>query len=192
MTKAQQLVMAAMAVVGVCLTADGANAQAATPSPFHAGQWGIEGNAYGNSGGVLRFFTPNTAAVIDVLGSHSGSHANDTFAGRRSTTTTNLLIVSLGVRHHKMLVPGIAAVLDVGVAAGTSQRRDNFSGGLGDYHRNVYGAGVGFGGQYIVADHFAIGLGYQLNANWRREVTVKQHAIDLGATFAPLRATLYF
>ena len=106
-----------------------------------------------------------------------------------------MLDVSLGLRHHTMVAPKIASTFAVGVAGGTRQQRAEYGGALGgvsSYRADYLGAWVEFGGQYMIVDHFAVGLAYNLSARHLAHIAGDQHGFEFATAFRPVRATLYF
>ncbi|MFL5563248.1 MAG: hypothetical protein ACJ79K_17415 [Gemmatimonadaceae bacterium] len=190
------LAAAVMALGSLAVTATAGAQQAAIPSPFHAGQWGIEAYAdvFGH-GGVMRFFTPRTALVFDLGANHADSKAANSNATLQKSTT-NTFDLELGLRHLTMLAPKIASTFGAGVNAGTTQRRDEYVGfpsiTVSSYQANYAGAFIEMGGQYIIADRFAVGLAYYLSARRTSTNAGDQRGFAYSTSFRPLRATLYF
>lgn len=191
-----RLAIAIVALGSFALLAGTASAQAAAiPSPFHAGQWGIEAYAslYGG-GGVTRFFTPRTALVLDVTADHLEMEADDLANANLTKTTASTVDISLGVRHHTMVAPKIASTIGVGIRGTTIQRRDEYGNvpASSAYRATYAGAFVEIGGQYMIADHFAVGIAYSLNGRHATNNGSDQHGFEFSTSFLPLRATLYF
>jgi hypothetical protein len=184
-----------VALGGTAVIARSAEAQAApVASPFHAGQWGIDGYATSNAGGILRFFTPRTALVLDLFARHS-SGSRDNGGGVAMDIRTDDVDIALGLRRHTMMAPRIAMTLGAGVEAGSQRQRTDVSGGVfpsTDYRMTHLGGYVDAGGQYMVADHFAIGLAYRLTARHTKFDYLDQSGSEFYASFLPIRATLYF
>src|SRR3954466_1581119 len=102
---------AAIIALGSAAVAGAAGAQQATiPSPFHAGQWGVEAYAdvFGHGGG-MRFFTPPTALVFDLAAAHGDTKADDNSNSALRSSTTNTFDLELGLRHHTMVAPRIVS-----------------------------------------------------------------------------------
>ena len=189
--------LAAAAVVALgtsAITPATAQAQAtATPSPFHAGQWGLEAYAAGQMGGVMRFLTPRTALVLTMAANHyrtSAANAGSTIASDKATEVD----ATLGVRRHTTLAPRLSGIFDGGAVAGTFQQRREYTGSLnpGRYHAAYYGAYADAGGQYMVADHFAVGIAYRLIVRHIRNDASEQAGTEFISSVLPVRATLYF
>jgi hypothetical protein len=190
------LVLAIVALGSVGMTTTASAQATIIPSPFHTGQWGIEAYAdvFGN-GGVTRFFTPQTALVLNLSTDHSATTSpnQSTASLRRSTGTT--LDLALGLRHHTMVAPKIASTFAGGVEAGTTRQRfeyTDFANTVSRYNSTYAGAFAEFGGQYMIADHFAVGLAYRLSARHISNAGNDQRGWEVGTSFRPVRATLYF
>ena len=162
-------------------------------TPFRAGQWGIEGYASGQGGGILRFLTPRTALVFTLSADHLSTSSDDA-SGSPSSNHATQLDATLGLRRHSMVVQHIAATLGAGLAAGTIQQKVTYPppDGSDDYRSHHIAAFVDVGGQYMVADHFAVGLAYRLMGEHFKTGPLHQTGFDFSSAFVPLRATLYF
>ena len=171
--------------------------QATIPSPFHAGQWGVEAYAdiFGH-GGAMRFFTPQTALVFDLGAEHGDTKAAANSNSTLQKSTTNTLDLELGLRHHTMVAPKVVSTFGAGVDAGTIQRRDEYLGfpsiTVSSYRANYVGAFAEVGGQYMIADRFAVGLAFYLSARRTSTNAGDQRGFEYNTSFRPLRATLYF
>jgi hypothetical protein len=195
MKTAQRLATVVVAMGGLCLTVNDAGAQSATPSPFHAGQWGIEGYASGTTGGLLRFITPRTAIVLDVSGTHtrSTSSATPILPGDFAKYTSDEFNVALGLRRHVMAAPRMAVTYGVGGLVGTLQQRNEYSGqSANSDHRSYFGGFADVGGQFMVTDRFAVGLSYRLRLQHNNRSIDDQSGNLISTSFMPIRATLYF
>jgi len=193
----RHLAAAAIALGSLATIAGTAEAQAATiASPFHAGQWGVEAYAHVfGDGGVMRFFTPRTALVLDVAADQISTDANDATSTLQHTNST-MLNLSLGLRHHTMVAPKIASTFAGGVSVSTTRQRSEYEAPSGtsvsSYRANYAGGWVEFGGQYMVADRFAVGLAYDLIGRHISNTGTDQHGFEFATQFRPIRATLYF
>ena len=190
-----QLAIAGIVALGAAaVMPNGAEAQAAViASPFHAGQWGIEGYATGQAGGVMRFFTPRTALVFTLAAQHLNTSTDGGGLGVGSNKGT-VLDGALGLRRHSMLAGHVAAIVGAGVVGGTVQQRQEYPGipGSSRYHSSYVGAFADVGGQYMVADHFAVGLAYRVTGRHISNGLSDQKGSEFLAAFLPVRATLYF
>ena len=190
-----QPAMAAVVALGMSITCVGsAGAQGtAVASPFHAGQWGIEGYAAGQSGGILRFFTPRTALVLTLSGNHV-STSNCEVTPDASSNKGTVVDASLGLRRHSMLAPRVAATAAIGAVGGTVQQRQVSPGPFppSTYRTSYVGAFAEGGAQYMVADHLAVGLAYRLTARHLSLGITGQKGADFFVGVVPIRASLYF
>ena len=171
-----------------------AQAQAATiASPFHAGQWGIEGYATGQTGGVMRFFTPRTALVFTLSTNHISTSSTDNTFGP-STNHATQLDATVGFRRHSMIAQHVAATFGAGLAVGTIQQKETFPppSGTNSLRSHYLGAFVDLGGQYMVADHFAVGIAYRLAGEHLVSGPANQTGSEFSSAFLPIRAALYF
>ena len=192
----RRMQLAAACVVALGTTAIGATSAAAQapaiPSPFHAGQWAIEGYAAGQTGGVMRFFTPRTALALTLSADHLDTRSDDassTLVSSKSTT----LDVTLGLRRHTMLASKVAGTFGIGAVGGTVKRRQEYTIFSPDhFHSGYYGAFADLGGQYMVADHFAVGVAYRFVARHVSNSGSHQAGTELATGVLPIRATLYF
>lgn len=95
-----------------------------------------------------------------------------------------------------MLAPKIASTFGGGVEAATTSQRAEYPGTpsvVNSYRSTSLGAFVEAGGQYMVADHFAIGLAYRLTGSHLSSRNGgATHGFDVETSFLPIRATLYF
>ena len=95
-----------------------------------------------------------------------------------------------------MLAPKIASVFGGGIALGSYAQRDEYSTPANDvtsFHARYIGAYVEAGGQYMVADHLAIGLSYRLaGQHMTASAASDLHGFQFASSFLPVRATLYF
>jgi hypothetical protein len=109
--------------------------------------------------------------------------------------TVNELAIELGLRHYAIVAPRTAVTLGGGLSVGTAQQKIDFGGGGGGvssyraYEKGVYAEA---GGEYLVNEHFGVGIAYRLAV---QRVNIKSD--DLTSTafttvFLPIRATLYF
>jgi hypothetical protein len=181
------------ALGAVTTGARSANAQAAaSASPFHAGQWGLEGYVVGQGGGVLRFFTPRTALLLTLSTQHLEISSGDRTVLPTRTSGT-LIDGTLGFRRHSMIAPHIASTLGAGVIAGTVQQRQEYPppAGTNKFRSSHIGAFIDLGGQYMVADHFAVGLAYRFSAQ-HIGYSGPSSGSEIVTGFLPIRATLYF
>jgi hypothetical protein len=192
--RTMQLAVAGLVALGATVVGAGrAEAQAAVASPFHAGQWGIEGYAAAPMGGVTRFFTPRTALVLALSAERLSTSSDDPASSLRSNKGT-VLDATLGLRRHSMIAPRIAGTIGAGVVGGTVHQKIEYSGTFGPSGGNssYFGAYADFGGQYMVADHFAVGLAYRLTARHLKNGFQEQSGSEFTSSFLPIRATLYF
>jgi hypothetical protein len=182
-----------LALGAAAIVPNSAEAQAAViASPFHAGQWGIEAYAAGQAGGLIRFFTPRTALAFTLSGNHINTAADGSGPGSGSSKGTQL-DATLGLRRHSMLAPRVAAIVGAGLVGGNVQQKQVYSGipGASTYHSSYLGAYAEAGGQYMIADHFAVGVAYRLTGRHVKNTT-NQKGSEFGAAVLPIRATLYF
>jgi hypothetical protein len=188
--------IAVAALVGlttISAFASSVDAQAATIAPpFHAGQWAIEGYAAGQTGGVMRFFTPRTALVLTLSANRLDMSNDDPSSGLSSNRATQI-DATLGLRRHSMVMQHVAATFDAGVRGGSVRQKMEYRNpaGTSPYNSSYIGAYVDFGGQYMVADHFALGLAYRLTGEHVKTVS-DLAGTQFAAGFLPIRATLYF
>jgi len=163
-----------------------------TATPFHAGQWGIEGYAAGQSGGIMRFFTPRTALVLTLSGDRLD--LSDNAAAAPTSNRATVVDATLGFRRHSMLAQRIASTFGAGLIAGSVTQKIAYGGpaGTSSYHGSYIGAFVDVGGQYMVADHFAVGLAYRFAGQHLKPNGSDQRGTEFQLGFLPIRATLYF
>lgn len=196
MTKMQLAAAGIVALGATVIGARGATAQATTAaiaSPFHEGQWGVEGYAAGQTGGILRFFTPRTALVLDLSANRVNTSADRAGAGLIRNKATEI-DATLGIRRHTMLAQHVAATIGVGAVGGSINQTLEyaFPAGTSKFHSSYFGAYLDAGGQYMVADHFAIGLAYRLTGRHVKSSGTGQSGSEFAMAFVPVRATLYF
>jgi hypothetical protein len=189
----QLVVAGVVALGGSAICASGAGAQAAAASPFHTGQWGIEGYATGGTGGVMRFVTPRTALVLTLSTANTSTKHVDQSASLVSIKMSQV-DGTLGFRRHSMLASKVVGVVGLGALGGTSAERDVTTGPIGPYrYRSWYFGGYAdFGGQYMVADHFAVGIAYRASARHLKNDISNQAGTQVFTGVLPIRATLYF
>jgi len=141
-------------------------ASAASPLPFHAGQWGISANVSGagNGLGALRFTAPNRALVLD-LGFAITRQAQTVPAGPFSPelsqhSTGGTATLSLGLRHFRPLSSAVAFFNTLGVDG-------NYQGGGGGSSHS-WGAGVfgDLGAQYMLDPRFSLGVATGLHLGY--------------------------
>ena len=189
------LVAAAVVALGwVAIIASSAEAQAtASASPFHAGQWGVEAYASGSGGGIVRFFTPRTALALTLTARHLSTKSNDPSSTLLSSKSS-LFDATLGFRRHSVLAPRMLGTFGAGAVGGTLQQRQEYVGVFSPnrYHASYYGAYAEGGAQYMVADHFAVGVAYRFTLSHTRNDGTHQTGAEMLAAILPVRATLYF
>lgn len=189
-----QLVVAGIVALGaVAASPGGAHAQAAAVSPFHAGQWGIEAYAAGQTGGIMRFFTPRTALVLTVSAAHLKTHTDEPGSTLVSNEAT-VFDAALGFRRHTMLAAKVVGTLGAGIVAGSVQQQQEYRGipSRSSFHSSYYGAYAELGGQYMVGDHFAVGVAYRFLGRHVKNTGTSQAGTEFIANVLPVRATLYF
>ena len=193
MRKMQLAVAGFVALGAPVIGAGSAGAQATVSSPFHAGQWGIEAYAAGQTGGVMRFFTPRTALVL-TLSADKFSTSRDEAAFGPITSKGTEIDGTLGLRRHSMLAEHVAGTVGAGLVAGSVEQKIEYASppGTSSFHGSYLGAYVDVGGQYMVADHFAIGLAYRLTGQHVKTGATGQTGSEFAMSFLPVRATLYF
>lgn len=195
--RAKHLAVAGVMVLAtISLFAPSAGAQtpvSTSTGPFHPGQWGIEAYAAGQSGGVLRFFTPRTALVFTLSADRLSTSQDDGAFGPTSNKGT-VADIELGLRRHSMVAQHIAATLGGGLLVGSIQQKITYPApqGTDSYHSAHFGAYVDVGGQYMIADHFAVGLAYRIAGQHVKSGPSGQAGSEFAMSFLPVRATLYF
>ena len=195
MKKSHFVVFASLALGAMTLGAGSAAAQAVVASPFHAGQWGIEAQATGSGGGVLRFLTDRTALILGVTELHTSYHQEASPPFQASDTKGNQVDVSLGLRRHNTIAPGIAVTLGAGAMYSKSTQHYEYQGSPGstnDRRTSGYGGFAEAGGQFMPTAHVAIGIAYRLEALHSK--TKEDHLTVNGfaTAFLPFRVSLYF
>jgi hypothetical protein len=194
MKKVNLAVAAVVALAVAGLGAETAQAQAATMTqPFHAGQWGFETYIGDNGGGLLRFFTPRTALVLDATFDHN-SMKEDQNVGTYKTRS-NLVDLSLGFRHHVPVAAGFSTTFGAALTYGSAvehQEYSNTPAQNNSYDARYAGAFAELGAQYMPASHLALGLAYRLAGQHTTVKSYKQSGNDFFTTFTPLRVSLYF
>jgi len=193
MKKVHLAVAAIVALAGSGVAAGSAQAQAATMTqPFHAGQWGVETYIGDNGGGLLRFFTPQTALVLDASFDHS-SMKQDQNAGTYKTRS-NVVNLALGLRHHVPVAAGFSTTFGVAATYGAVVEHQEYSDPAqnNSYGLRYAGGYAEIGGQYMPASHLALGLAYRLAGQHTTVKTFKESGNDFFTTFTPLRVSLYF
>lgn len=189
-----QLAVTGIVVLGASVIgANSAAAQATSSSPFHAGQWGIEAYAAGQTGGIMRFLTPRTALVLTMSANHIKTHSDEPATTLVSNEAT-VFDATLGFRRHAVLASKVVGTLGAGVVAGSVQQRQEFRGfpSRSSFHSSYYGAYADLGGQYMVADHFAVGVAYRLTGRHLKNSGTGQAGTEFITNVLPVRATLYF
>ena len=183
--------------IATLLTSVAGVARAQATLPFLDGQWGIEASAFGG-GSLLRFVTPRTALLLNLDVNHS-SYDNGPGASPRSRTS-NTFTVGAGLRRHAALAPHLASTVEGGLSFAWGRDRAEYGGATGDgiQRTRMFGPYLGFGAQYLVSDHFAVGAAYELYARWVKNRyhdannDFHQASRNYGAQFTPVYATLYF
>ena len=182
-------------LAAITLAASAAQAQTTT-LPFHAGQWGIEANTTGESGGILRFFTPRTALTLNLDGVRGDNKTED-----NGTTTSGKnagVEAALGLRRHAAIAPHVVGTVGGGALVSWGSSRYEQTGGVTKSSFHQVGPYVSLGGQYMIGDRFSAGVAYQLSAVWGTYKyktpfgDSKQTMHSYGAAFQPLSVTLYF
>lgn len=189
-----QIAVAGIVALGASAIGAGtAGAQAVAASPFHAGQWGIEAYAAGQTGGIMRFFTPRTALVLTMSANHIKTHSDEPSTPIVSNEAT-VFDATLGFRRHAVLGSKVVGTLGAGIVAGSVQQRQEYRGfpTRTDFHSSYYGASAELGGQYMVADHFAVGVAYRLLGRHIKNSGNGQAGTEFITNVLPIRATLYF
>ena len=189
--RTMQLAVAGIVALGASIIGtSSAGAQAAATSPFHAGQWGIEAYATPNNGGLLYFFTNQTALVLSGTGQRTTT-TQDFNLGSAKTINTSFDL-ALGLRHHKTFAPGMAFIAGGGAFVGAVRQRTEFPGSTNRYRTSEYGGYGEIGGQYMPTTHFSIGLTYRLEARRTKNKNSGLTALGIGTEFMPVRVSLYF
>jgi hypothetical protein len=189
-----QLAVAGIVALGASVIGtSSAGAQAAATSPFHAGQWGLEAYAAGQTGGIMRFFTPRTALVLTLSANHLKTNSDEPGSILVSNEAT-VFDATLGFRRHAVLASRVVGTVGAGAVAGSVQQRQEYRGALSpsSFHSSYYGAYAELGGQYMVADHFAVGVAYRLLGRHVRNSGTSQAGAEFLTNVLPVRATLYF
>ena len=196
MNRARSAITFLVAVAELAFAQPAAAQQLTTPSPFHTGQWALEGYATGQTGGVLRFITPRTAIVFDVSGNRSTSEPGGgalITVGDVIKTTDDAFDASLGLRRHVMVAPRIAVTYGLGALAGTMRHKVEYA--LQDksvFSESFFGGYVDGGGQAMLTDHFAVGLAYRFRIQRTINNVLDQSGTSMRVSFLPIRAALYF
>lgn len=193
MRPVQLAVAGIVALGGATIGASRADAQATAASPFHAGQWGIEAYAAGQTGGIMRFFTPRTALVLTMSALHTKTHSDEP-ANTLVSDEATVFDATLGFRRHAVLASKVVGTLGAGVVAGSVQARQEYRGipSRSSFHSSYYGAFAELGGQYMVADHFAVGVAYRFLGRHIKNSGSGQSGTEFLTDVLPVRATLYF
>ncbi len=194
MKKVHLAVAAIATLVGSSVGAGNAQAQGTTNTqPFHAGQWGVETYIGDNNGGVLRFFTPQTALVFDASLSHN-TMKEDQSPGTYETRA-NRVEVALGLRHHAPVAAGFSTTFGAALTYGAIVQHQEYSANPAQnssYGVRYAGGYAEIGGQYMPASHLAVGLSYRLTGQHTKVKSYNQSGNDFFAAFTPLRVSLYF
>ena len=190
--------LALAASLALSLGAASADAQqsATTPStPFHAGQWALQGDLNGQFAlGLLRFASPTRALLLTVGGS----------ASRRTTeypssapvqdleqrTWAGSAQASAGVRNYRPVTSVVAVFNTIGLG-GTYQR-------FFDGHTLGGGPFVDLGGQYLLGERFSFGVSSGLSLNYSKtnfgpsSLSPSDDALTVNVGNTRVSATVYF
>ena len=192
-----------LALAFASLTAADALAGQEAPA-FHAGEWAAEfsgGNA--SSAGVIRFFNPRSALVLDFSGSLSRSTSTPD-VGDKAVSTGRHLYLGLGIRRHAAVAPRVFATTEFGVDLNYLRQRTDYPQAFGGsittnrQSQTSYGLYGEIGGQYFVASHLALGAAATLGAklitgrDQNGASTTDSRGLSLSTGLRPIRITLYF
>lgn len=194
--------LAALSLLAAVISPNLARAQDALP--FRAGQWGLEGSVSADpEGGVLRFFSPNTALVLS--GSYyklsSEDEQNDPFFGNfKAKSSQSVASARLGVRFFRPLATSVVQFTTVGVTAQHNNQKqdDPVSGVPVDAKLTSLGAFGEIGAQYHLAARFAFGTAFRaeyLHVDGKLTGTgaeLKTSGNGFSFDFIPIRASIFF
>jgi hypothetical protein len=177
--------------------------------PFRTGQWGAEFQSGDlTSAGVMRFFSPSTALVLNVGILSIETEEEVTSAGPGSGTTTDnsfsLYAARLGFRNYSPVANRVVGFWTVGVelARGSQEQfvPDPFSGGGIQFEESETQIGVfgQLGADYQVTSNLAVGMAFDVV--WAR-ITGEQrdpsNTVDISGhrfsgNLTPVRVSIFF
>ena len=170
---------------------DEPEASAPVAAPSASGLSGPE--LWAQTGGIMRFFTPRTALVLTLSANHLKTNSDEPGSTLVSNEAT-VFDATLGLRRHAVLASKVVGTAGGGLVAVSVQQRQEYRGALSpsSFHSSYYGAYAELGGQYMVADHFAVGIAYRLLGRHVKNSGTSQAGTEFLSNVLPIRATLYF
>jgi hypothetical protein len=189
-----RLVLGSLLVVALGpATAAAQERAASTPTPFHAGQWAMQGDIGGPfTVGLLRFRAPTSALVLALGGALSRQtreNPNGTGGSVEESAWAGGFNSSVGLRHYRPVTSAVALFNTFGLS-GNYQRYFqswNLSGG----------PFLDLGGQYLFGERFSVGVSSALSLSYvynRYGSSPYQNdrALTLQAGATRVSATVYF
>lgn len=191
-----RLALAASLALSLGAASAGAQQSGSTPSsPFHAGQWALQGDLGGQLGlGLLRFASPTRALVLTVGG--SASHRTTKYPSPapvpdlEQRTWTGSAQASAGVRNYRPVTAVVAIFNTIGLGGNYQRFFNGYTLGGGPF--------VDLGGQYLLGERFGLGVSSGLTLNYSKttfgasSLSPTDDALTVNVGNTRVSATVYF
>ena len=188
----------ALVLAALCPAAAGAQTL-----PFRTGQWGAEFQSGDlTTAGVMRFFSPRSALVLDAGVLDLGLDEDDKVNSTTDESSLSLWAARLGLRSYMPVANRVAGFWTAGVELARSSQKQTIPGFAGpqrieesETHLGAFGQ---LGADYHVTNNLAVGMAFDVVfARVSGERTGPNTNVDLSghrftAAFTPVRVSLFF
>lgn len=165
-----KLLVFAVSLIPLCLTAQGSSSSDATP--FHGGQWAMQfgGGSSLFSLGVLRFTSARSAWILDLATSATILDARSTDKLGGTTTSADQQFLSLDARIGKRFYQAprsrVVSFQTIAVESGLSDQMVDFT--AGNVRRTIWNVGLNgeLGGAYMLTSAVSLGGTAMLSAGY--------------------------